>query len=147
MVVTRVTYSFFKKSSNGIAARLIRKETVDLIGAREKDITRTFKNAKGEKFRDIADDFEVLLLAEMGLIKDNFYEEYDYFTVNMYEYEQPADDEEFTEVEDEEDEEEADEDEEEEEDEDGDEVELDERKLVVEIDPKTGKAKVFSKGK
>lgn len=136
MVVTRVTYSFFQTSSNGITARLVRRETVDLLGAREKDVTRPLETESGQRFREILPEYEGLLFAEMGVIKDDFHE-YDYYTVSVLEYENPGADE-LEEVD-------EDEDEDDEGEEGEDESELDGQTLIVEINAKTGKAKVKTK--
>lgn len=83
MKTTRVTYDFFKKSSNGLIAHLERRETVEVFGCRKSDILT-------EDGKDVQERFALLLLVEMGMTPSDL-EDYDYHTVNCVENEYPDD--------------------------------------------------------
>lgn len=81
MVVCRVTFDFYKKSSNGLFAHKEFTETVEVFGARKCDIMT-------EDGMNVQERFELLLLIEMGLTPADI-EEFDYHTVECTEHDVP----------------------------------------------------------
>ena len=132
MVVTRITFDFFQTSSNGRIARLVRTETLDVCGVHKEDVLVQSEDEIGATFANVKEAFGYMLLLEMGMTQDEL-NEYDYSTVSAHEYEQPDEDDE-DEEQDEGDELEDEQDEDE--DEDGD-------VITLQIDRKTGKARVI----
>ena len=135
MVVCRVTFDFYNKSSNGLFAKKEWSETVEVFGARKCDIMT-------EDGLHVQERFELLLLVEMGLTPDEI-EEFDYHTVECMEHDVPDD---FFDDDDEDEEE----DEETDADETEDEADEPERytngEMVIEIDRETGKFEIISDG-
>ena len=86
MVVCKVTFDFYNKSSNGLFARKEHTETVEVFGARKCDIMTEDENG----YPHVQERFELLLLVEMGLTPVDV-EKFDYYTVECIEHEAPDD--------------------------------------------------------
>ena len=79
MVVTRVTFEFFRRDTNGITARKEREETVDLFGIPRAEVVTS-------DGKTVEKSFEMLLLVEMGMTPKDV-AEYDYHSASCAEYE------------------------------------------------------------